>query len=575
MRSAKNTRKPLPFQLTGKLAEDLLTQFKEAVKEIQRSKKNGIPPRNWYLEDIKDYKLKQDIWRSKKDNPSKTVYWNSIIGDVDKLTLGVGLGQGLQGIVQELNGAEIPLVIKFCILNKSNEKYTGTLSALTNGAEDETSFERAHKLAQNERYFMLEMEEEADKDNIMPLYGAFECLKSNEYSYGFLIMPKYETVDNLLSRIHDTKTVAQLLYQIASALQCCEKHSIYHRDVKLNNIFSRNEGGNYTYMLGDFGIAVRYEEINDALSVRTELAAPEVVIFNDYYPNSDIFSLGANIARELGILAQEESYQRIDSDLNKIIEKMCEEEHLERYASAGDVKNEIMRRVMPKFVTITDSVDEKAIITENADAHSINKYVEQCMNAVKNAEISASGLQAAIAIAEEGAGNGNAACAKMLSWLYFLLYKNENANTETSNEYLEKAMDSVSELCLEGDISALAINNILMYSSRSTDTKINSKEFAELMKPLADANCAIAQYWYGKLLFHGSSSYPEIKDSHLGAYYVRAAVENGYLEAADYLRRVGEKFPALWNYKELHGYRRADESFFDQRAIRLGVLRTL
>ena len=92
--------------------------------------------------------------------------------------------------------------------------------------------------------------------------------------------------------------VIRLGIDICRALEVCERYSIIHRDIKLDNIFI-SEGGDYK--LGDFGIARTMDKAQQASTqVGTkQYAAPEVIQGRKYTSNVDTYSLGMLMYRLL------------------------------------------------------------------------------------------------------------------------------------------------------------------------------------------------------------------------------------------------------------------------------------
>ena len=111
----------------------------------------------------------------------------------------------------------------------------------------------------------------------------------------FLVMPKLQPLNRYI-RTHPL-TEAELLVlgmHICDALQTCYDFSVFHRDVKPDNIFLRNKDGCISYILGDFGIARPFT--NDLLTgFGTYVYCAPEVLGGCGRPNSDLYSLGVTL----------------------------------------------------------------------------------------------------------------------------------------------------------------------------------------------------------------------------------------------------------------------------------------
>ena len=161
--------------------------------------------------------------------------------------------------------------------------------------------------------------------------------------------------------------VIQLGIDICNALTICEKEGIIHRDIKPANIFVSKRGD---YKLGDFGIAkISDNSIISGTRVGTPTyMAPEIYSGESYGKEVDIYSLGLVLYRflnrqhmpfdELDInKASAEKKQSAmvrrfsgemlpppidaDADLAEVVLKACAYDPRIRYASAGDLANDL------------------------------------------------------------------------------------------------------------------------------------------------------------------------------------------------------------------------------------------
>jgi serine/threonine protein kinase len=85
--------------------------------------------------------------------------------------------------------------------------------------------------------------------------------------------------------------IVKLGIDICSALVCCEKENIIHRDIKPDNIFVNKYGD---FKLGDFGIARHMEKTQSVFSQKGtyQYMAPEVYYGKPYNQTVDMYSLG-------------------------------------------------------------------------------------------------------------------------------------------------------------------------------------------------------------------------------------------------------------------------------------------
>lgn len=166
--------------------------------------------------------------------------------------------------------------------------------------------------------------------------------------------------------------IIKLGRDICSALVCCSRHGIIHRDIKEENIFISQDGN---FKLGDFGIAREMSSGKNLSSIRGTpvYLAPEVFRGGGYDERSDIYSLGillyklANRGRypfmpshpakvkcsdgEAAIVRRLSGepvpgLKDVSAGLEKIIMKACEFEPDKRYSNAGEMKKEIEELIL-------------------------------------------------------------------------------------------------------------------------------------------------------------------------------------------------------------------------------------
>ena len=83
--------------------------------------------------------------------------------------------------------------------------------------------------------------------------------------------------------------------QIALALRLVHFNKIMHRDIKPDNIFVNKEGGETTYIIGDFGVGTNLSHTLDkakTLVGTPQYISPEIRGGLGYSYESDIWALG-------------------------------------------------------------------------------------------------------------------------------------------------------------------------------------------------------------------------------------------------------------------------------------------
>ncbi|MCD7883297.1 MAG: protein kinase [Lachnospiraceae bacterium] len=163
--------------------------------------------------------------------------------------------------------------------------------------------------------------------------------------------------------------VCALAIDICTALAYCEQQKILHRDIKSGNILRSPEG---VYKLGDFGMARVDNSASVSYSAKGTFSymAPEVYFGRHYNNTADIYSLGIvmyrltnrnrlpfeNIYKQmLTYHDKEEALNRriqgeaipapIDAGnvLSEIIQKACAYEPEQRYQTAEEMKDDLLR----------------------------------------------------------------------------------------------------------------------------------------------------------------------------------------------------------------------------------------
>ena len=193
----------------------------------------------------------------------------------------------------------------------------------------------------------------------------------HEDGIGWDIYIKMEMLTPLtkaLGKEIDERQVMDLGIDICSALVMCRERNIVHRDIKPQNIFVSKDG---TYKLGDFGIAKTAERTTSGTKIGTyKYMAPEVYNNQPYGAGADIYSLGLLMywmlnerrtpflplppqvpsssmedeARNRRFLGEEIPAPAHGSEeLKQIVLKACAYDPKERYASAADMRDALLR----------------------------------------------------------------------------------------------------------------------------------------------------------------------------------------------------------------------------------------
>ncbi len=195
------------------------------------------------------------------------------------------------------------------------------------------------------------------------------------------------------------ETVIELAKDICTALDCCKKYNVIHRDIKPQNIFVSENGD---YKLGDFGIAKTVEKTMGGTKIGTyKYMAPEVYNNQPYGTSADIYSLGlvlywmlnnrrmpfvAADSQRMTVSIEEESRNRRLSgeklpepangskELKAIVMKACAYNPKDRYSSAKEMLNDLnalkgvrtnnFKVVLPVEVDTISIIDEDDVATE-------------------------------------------------------------------------------------------------------------------------------------------------------------------------------------------------------------------
>lgn len=166
-------------------------------------------------------------------------------------------------------------------------------------------------------------------------------------------------------KIPSQEDVIKLATDMCEALDICEKNKIIHRDIKPSNIFVSPSG---SYKLGDFGVARTMEKTSCEMSKKGTYTymAPEVFRGEDYDMTVDIYSLGIVMYKLLNNNMEPFRTDRLNTNddsamvrrmkgevlpppmgagkaLSEIILKACAFRPSDRYQSASEMKNDLLR----------------------------------------------------------------------------------------------------------------------------------------------------------------------------------------------------------------------------------------
>lgn len=234
--------------------------------------------------------------------------------------------------------------------------------------------------------------------------------------FGWDIYIKMELLTPLKVYLSEQATDAQVVklgMDICDALKLCGELGIVHRDIKPENIFVSRNGN---YKLGDFGIAKTMEGTTGGTKTGTyDYMAPEVYNNRPYHTQADIYSLGLvmywllnnrtapflptkgkkptpsekRIARDRRFSGEQIPAPKNGSEeLKRIVLKACAFDPKDRYQSAREMREELVRlsggyvpvpqpEVMPDPESVTDPVLEEEATFVSVFDNMVRKEVEE------------------------------------------------------------------------------------------------------------------------------------------------------------------------------------------------------
>lgn len=199
----------------------------------------------------------------------------------------------------------------------------------------------------------------------------YEVVEEKE-RMGWKIYIRMELLTNLQDVIKagkmDTQGVVKMAEDVLTGLEFCHEVNLLHRDIKPGNIFVSEFG---EYKIGDFGISREVERSSSTLSQKgtKSYMAPEIIRMEHYDQTVDIYALGltmyeiCNHGRMPFLPPYPEKYFPIDREkailqrltgqpfpeiegigaLNKVILKACAFDPTNRYQSAAEMKEALLK----------------------------------------------------------------------------------------------------------------------------------------------------------------------------------------------------------------------------------------
>ena len=244
------------------------------------------------------------------------------------------------------------------------------------------------------------MERLRTSGNIVVLYEYKIIEEHDPFCWNIALrMEKLESLTDYKRRHTLTeKEILDLGIDISKAIAICHESNIIHRDIKESNIFRSQHG---SYKIGDFGISKHIENTQASLSHKGTLnyMAPEIYRGEPYGYNVDTYSLGLVLYRLLnrgripflppeGKINARQSEEANDRRLNgeilpppvdgspeliTIIEKACHPDPKKRYASAEELKEDLIAQRYaqkfraPRYEEERTEIDDRTEIDERTE----------------------------------------------------------------------------------------------------------------------------------------------------------------------------------------------------------------
>ncbi|MCA9269930.1 MAG: serine/threonine protein kinase, partial [Planctomycetales bacterium] len=233
--------------------------------------------------------------------------------------------------------------------------------------------DKLNELAPDQRATMIErfrLESQSaahlDHDHIVPVYEVGEA--DGVYYYSMRFVDGQSLADLIKERPLENRAAAELIEPVARALDIAHRRGVLHRDIKPRNIMVEAKTGRP--MLTDFGLAKLTETQRDMTHTGDVMGSPPYMSPEQatdaarVTAGADIYSLGATLYHLLAgrppfqaatvaetlrqvwfdePIAPRQLNPAIDRDLETICLKCLEKEPGRRFATAGEMADELAR----------------------------------------------------------------------------------------------------------------------------------------------------------------------------------------------------------------------------------------
>nr|WP_288732089.1 protein kinase [uncultured Anaerobutyricum sp.] len=432
------------------------------------------------------------------------------------ISLGKKLGKGTTADVYDLPGTYPAQVLKVMDTRCLSKADKDDMISISERTKMKAYFENEIKI----------MKELSDCKFIVPIMDSYEYVLDKEgsstipnRSVFFVRMRKLIPLEDFINKYGMTeKMIVQMAMDICSALQECENHGILHRDVKPSNIFVYKRKNKLRFILGDFGICRRLDQLPGSVFTRCgtpAFIAPEIELrkLNSELFNADIFSLGSTLyyllsggnfpnyyfEKGMNRLARIPS---VSTGLEKIILKSVQFNPQHRYIHAQDMFNDLTQ-----------------IVADNGREIIDNPYFIGAKQALLQGD-----YDKAVKLANTGSSKNDPGCRRILAYCLYSRYRN---NPLVVNS-VKQALDI---LIYEGDPIAEYIRATL----HNRDNEL--EDYVYHLQESAEAGCSISKYVYGRHLFFGDKGIS--KNPEQGVNFIVQAAEEGYLPALRFLDKYG------------------------------------
>lgn len=261
------------------------------------------------------------------------------------------IGRGGMGIVYRARQLSVGRVVALKVLRRDK------LQQLSPAAR-ETMIERFRTESQSAAHL--------DHDHIVPVYEVGEAAGQHYYSMRFV---EGKSLGDLIGEHPlENRRAAELIAPVARALHETHREGILHRDIKPRNIIVDSKSGRP--MLADFGLAKLMEtdremtHTGDVMGSPPYMSPEQAIDAARVTPAADVYSLGATLyhllvgrppfqAATVAETLRQVWYDEpapprrvnpaIDRDLETIALKCLEKEPARRFATAGELADELQR----------------------------------------------------------------------------------------------------------------------------------------------------------------------------------------------------------------------------------------